>query len=233
MKGNIPSEARQFGRGPVKHEIPMFNWGSYRRLTKDEESRLGDVAQAGGPDAADARKTLAESCVPLTLHITRQAFRRAQSSGRTFLFDDVVSDASVALMQCVHQFNPGRGYRLSSYVSSGVRRILPRMLHQRMSEEQAQHDMFRDAPPLLDEDGGIVSVDNADELEHQRHLVAKWTAQLPKTTQQMLAMRTAGASYRTIADVFHVSPEAASMRIRGAIHKFKENSKSLELAQAA
>ena len=92
--------------------------GRVDRLSADEERALARAAKAGDQSA---RERMVLSNVPLALKVARE-----WSGGRDDRLDRYAGAALFGLVRAVDGFDPGRGFRLSTYVGQSVRFYLER-----------------------------------------------------------------------------------------------------------
>ncbi len=88
-------------------------------LTRDEEMDLSERARAGDDGA---RKRLVEKNLRLVVSVAKR-YR-----GMGLPFEDLVQEGNVGLIKAVDRFDPGRGYRLSTYATWWIRQAVGRAI---------------------------------------------------------------------------------------------------------
>lgn len=101
----IPSYLRRLTKEPL--------------LTPEEERELACKSRAG---CEKAKKRLIEANMRLVINIAKN-YR-----SRSIPFEDLVQEGAIGLMNAVERFDPGRGYRFSTYATHWIRQTIGRAL---------------------------------------------------------------------------------------------------------
>lgn len=88
-------------------------------LTSEEEVVLTRAAQRGD---GHARERLIESNMRLVINIAKN-YRN-----KTIPLEDLIQDGAIGLMHAVERFDPGRGYRFSTYATHWIRQAIGRAI---------------------------------------------------------------------------------------------------------
>jgi RNA polymerase primary sigma factor len=88
-------------------------------LSREEEIYLSERVEAGD---ARARKELIERNLRLVVSVAKKY--RAASGG--LAFEDLIQEGNIGLMKAVDKFDPGRGYRFSTYAVWWIRQAIGR-----------------------------------------------------------------------------------------------------------
>ncbi len=91
----------------------------HRLLQKEEEFELALAASNGDKQAANQ---LAESNLRLVVSIAKQYRNRGLS------FEDLIQEGNLGLLKAVEKFDPGRGYRFSTYAVWWIRQSMVRAI---------------------------------------------------------------------------------------------------------
>lgn len=124
-----PGPARDLGRpsrGPELTEAPTDALSAYLRrldarplLTASQERRLASLARGG---CRRSREELVVRNLRLVVSVAKG------HRGRGLPFEDLIQEGNAGLLQAVERFDPGRGFRFSTYatwwVRQGVRRAI-------------------------------------------------------------------------------------------------------------
>jgi RNA polymerase primary sigma factor len=91
-------------------------------LTPEEEVSLGEKVQAGGHRGETARHRMIRSNLRLVIAIAKRYTHMGLA------FSDLVEEGNIGLMRAVEKFDPGRGYRFSTYASWWIKQAMMRSL---------------------------------------------------------------------------------------------------------
>jgi RNA polymerase primary sigma factor len=121
------AQGRDDGGGPPAIEPRYDESQSFiHRLTRcgllnaDEEKRLALLIAQGGIKGARAKARLVECNMRLVVSIAKSY----RASG--IPFEDLVQEGAIGLMTATDRFDPGRGYRFSTYATQWIRQAIGR-----------------------------------------------------------------------------------------------------------
>ncbi len=107
------------GSSPDATQLYLSEIGFSELLTAEEEIALGERVQKGD---ADARRHMIESNLRLVVRIARNYL------GRGLPLLDLVEEGNLGLIRAVEKFDPGLGYRFSTYATWWIRQSIERGL---------------------------------------------------------------------------------------------------------
>ena len=93
--------------------------GRINLLTSDEEFEYAKLANQGDEHA---KSMLAESNLRLVVSIAKRYV------GRGLLFLDLIQEGNIGLMKAVEKFDPGKGYKFSTYATWWIRQAITRAI---------------------------------------------------------------------------------------------------------
>ena len=93
--------------------------GRINLLTSDEEFEYARLAEEGDENA---KRMLAESNLRLVVSIAKRYV------GRGMLFLDLIQEGNIGLMKAVDKFDPGKGYKFSTYATWWIRQAITRAI---------------------------------------------------------------------------------------------------------
>lgn len=155
-------------------------------LTADEEVRLALKIGRGGLEGAKAKARLVESNMRLVVSIAK-AYRSAGIP-----FEDLVQEGSIGLMTAAERFDPGRGYRFSTYATQWIRQAIGRAVDNKAKSIRL--------PAHISE--------SLRKLERVRAEIRRESGEDP--TLEQLAERT-GISARKVASLLNTTQDPVSL----------------------
>ena len=93
--------------------------GRINLLTSEEEYEYALQVEEGNEDA---KRILAESNLRLVVSIAKRYV------GRGMAFLDLIQEGNIGLMKAVEKFNPGKGYKFSTYATWWIRQAITRAI---------------------------------------------------------------------------------------------------------
>ncbi len=91
-------------------------------LGADDEIDLAKKIEAGGADAEDAKKRLAEANLRLVVSIAKRYV------GRGMLFLDLIQEGNMGLLKAVEKFDYEKGFKFSTYATWWIRQAITRAI---------------------------------------------------------------------------------------------------------
>jgi RNA polymerase primary sigma factor len=116
---------------PHRQEMPetpellakyLAHIGRGHLLTHKEEIDLSERAKAGGVEGRRARQELIERNLRLVVSVAN----RYRGASGALAFEDLMQEGNIGLMRAVDKFDPGRGYRFSTYATWWIRQAIGR-----------------------------------------------------------------------------------------------------------
>ncbi|MBI3801555.1 MAG: sigma-70 family RNA polymerase sigma factor [Deltaproteobacteria bacterium] len=157
---------------------------------------------------------------PLTLWLAKQQQKRLPSGVEEL--DDLRGEASLALISCLHRYDPSRGTPLSAWVSLRVRGALITYIKRRVNYALHEDSLEEEGvASLVDRQTRSEIRDPAREVELTQmgqHFLECFAALSPQE-RLVLRMRFAGAIYESIAPILGVSLPTAQRWGQAALSK--------------
>jgi RNA polymerase sigma factor (sigma-70 family) len=147
-----PAHLVQLGARPLlspAEERQRFLRMNYARYRADQLRRRLDTAcpDAGLIDQIERLLAIAQhdrdQIVAANTRLVIALVRRCGVDRQTF--DELLSEGLETLLRSVDQFDPGRGFRFSTYATTAVRRTLLRALRRVAQQRQRQHQLTEEA----------------------------------------------------------------------------------------
>jgi RNA polymerase primary sigma factor len=98
--------------------------GRYRLLTREEEMKLSGRAKAGGVEGRRARQELIEKNLRLVVSVAK----RYRWAPEALALEDLIQEGNMGLIRAAEKFDPGRGYRFSTYAVWWIRQAIGRAI---------------------------------------------------------------------------------------------------------
>ena len=119
--GNILEEVTSNKDIKINDPVRMYlkEIGRINLLTTEEEYEYALQAEEGNEDA---KRILAESNLRLVVSIAKRYV------GRGMAFLDLIQEGNIGLMKAVDKFNPGKGYKFSTYATWWIRQAITRAI---------------------------------------------------------------------------------------------------------
>ena len=118
--------------------------GAHPLLTASDEQELGEVMQAGGVDAQDARRRFIQANLRLVVAVAKR-FDHAPIG-----LLDLIQEGNLGLMRAVDRFDHTRGFKFSSYATWWIRQSIGRALDD-TSRAIKVPPQVRGSLPLIDQ----------------------------------------------------------------------------------
>jgi len=115
-------DSKKKGRKDPLHETYLRAVGSIKLLTREEEIRLAQVVQAGGPEGEVAKMAMVSANLRLVVAIAKRY------SNRHLSMEDLVQEGNLGLLRAVEKFDPERGVRFATYASLWIRQSILKSL---------------------------------------------------------------------------------------------------------
>jgi RNA polymerase primary sigma factor len=93
-----------------------------RLLTFEEEVELAGRVKCGGKKAKEAKDRLVEANMRLVINIAKNYHNPLVP------FEDLVQEGAIGLMTAAERFDPGKGYRFSTYATHWIRQAISRAI---------------------------------------------------------------------------------------------------------
>ncbi len=125
--------------------------------------------------------------MPLVLHQTRYWCKNVA------FYDDILSEASFIMLNCINAFDAGRGFKFSTYVVRAMARTLLGKIRRLMKHNSAQlegdYSASLDQRVQNDETSSISEMIKGELDEHQKVIIQKALCGLPPMDEEVLIRR--------------------------------------------
>ena len=132
--GNIEAEVEEEAEKEIDLTLPeginiddpvrmyLKEIGKVPLLTAEEEIRLAQKMEEGGPEGEAAKKKLAEANLRLVVSIAKRYV------GRGMLFLDLIQEGNLGLIKAVEKFDFHKGFKFSTYATWWIRQAITRAI---------------------------------------------------------------------------------------------------------
>ena len=110
------------GYRPAAFSCYLHDVGRHALLTHEQERELANATHDG--DQA-ARERFVTGNLRLVIHIARN-YQRSSISRSGMSIDDLVSEGNIGLLRAIAKFNPGLGFRFSTYATHWINEAIRR-----------------------------------------------------------------------------------------------------------
>ena len=238
--GRMPNLARVTETPPLE---PAQETELFRRLNylKYEANCIRSEIDSDNPDAQQLEKAerYLESAAEVRDLLIRSNLRLVISIAKRFtkedhLFEDLVSEGTIAVMNAVEHFDYQRRYRFSTYATQAVRRAYYRLLARRAKQQQP---LGGTSTEMLDSLPGPSSsgVQQEAAVESLREKMRDILVVLDPREQQIITARFGmndlepGRTLQSIADQLGVCKERVRQLERRAFDKLRARAEELHL----
>ncbi len=115
------ARTKQLGQNLLLNKY-LKRMGSIPLLKRPDEIEVATRVREGGPEAELAKVTLINSNLRLVVSIAKQY------SYRGLPLSDLIQEGNIGLMKAVEKFDPGRGFKFSTYASWWIRQSIIRAI---------------------------------------------------------------------------------------------------------
>ncbi len=138
--------AQRGGRGADDELLGRYldEIGAHPLLGASEETELGSVIHAGGPDGQAARRRFIQANLRLVVSVAK----RYDSSQLSLL--DLIQEGNLGLMRAVDRFDHTRGFKFSTYATWWIRQAIGRALDD-TSRDDPRPPQVRGSLPLIEQ----------------------------------------------------------------------------------
>jgi len=155
-------------------------------LSQEEEFALTRAARQGNEDA---RHRLVESNMRLVINIAK-TYR-----SRSVPLEDLIQEGAIGLMQAIERFDPGKGFRFSTYASHWIRQAISRALDNKAKAIRLPAHISQ----------------SLRKIERERLRLARWLGYDP--THEQIA-QAIGLSPRKLTNLMQASQELLSLDMK-------------------